>query len=391
MLFTFLSLATCLDNGLAKTPPMGWASWEQFKCTINCWPFPSICISEDLFVQHIDRIVEDGYLDAGYEFVNIDDCWMKSKRDSKTNRLVEDSSRFPHGIKWLADYAHSKGVKLGIYNDFGSQTCSGYAGSEGYLIEDAKTFSEWGIDFLKMDGCYSNPLDQNDAYPGMMYFLNKTGRPMVYSCSWPAYNMEMDYSPIPEFCNLWRNYVPDIHPNWESISAIIDYWGNQESWIQLAGPGHWNDPDFILVGLKHGLTQIESETQFAMWAILAAPLIMSNDLRNIDDWAKEILLNKEIIAVDQDKLGIQGRRISKLEEQGQVWVRQLENNELAVALLNRGDSKIDITAVFESFSEHQTFAIRDLYQHEDLGEFTTNFTANDVPAHGVRMLRLVPK
>ena len=152
--------------------------------------------------------------------VNIDDCWMTHDRD-ENGRLYPDPERFPHGIKWLADYAHSKGVKLGIYNDYGTKTCGGYMGSEGYLQKDAQTFAEWEVDYLKMDGCYSQLLDQNDAYPAMTRFLNETGRKIVYSCSWPAYDMAMDYAPLPPNCNLWRNW-DDIECNWRSIKSIID-------------------------------------------------------------------------------------------------------------------------------------------------------------------------
>lgn len=176
----FAAPAFCLDNGLALTPPMGWMAWEQFRCEVDCKKNPKSCISENLFVDMIDRFHDDGWTKFGYEYICIDDCWMGKGRDAN-GEIYPDPERFPHGIKWLADYAHSKGVKLGIYNDYGTLTCGGYTGSEGYLVRDAKTFASWGVDMLKMDGCYSNIRDQSDGYPAMMHFLNATGRTIMAS------------------------------------------------------------------------------------------------------------------------------------------------------------------------------------------------------------------
>ena len=308
--------------------------------------------------------------------------------------MTPDPERFPHGIKWLADYVHNKGLLFGIYNDYGTKTCGGYIGSEGYLIKDAETFAEWGVDSLKMDGCYSEILDQTDAYPAMSYFLNKTGRPMLYSCSWPAYALEKDnytyYEYLPPYCNLWRNW-DDIEANWKSIKSIINKFGDNPVWGKYAGPGHWNDPDMLVIGMQPGLNKEESETQMAIWAVLAAPLYMTNDLRNITAWAKEILVNKEVIAVDQDPLGIQGYRVTDSENDAQVWVRELSNGEWAIALMNRSDSPLDITAEFSTFCKVQSFALRDLFLHKDLGIFDGSFSAKNIPAHGVVFVRAVPK
>lgn len=321
--------------------------------------------------------------------INIDDCWMTHDRD-ENGRLYPDPERFPHGIKWLADYAHSKGVKLGIYNDYGTKTCGGYMGSEGYLILDAKTFAEWEVDYLKMDGCYSQLIDQADAYPAMMRFLNETGRKIVYSCSWPAYDMEMDYTPLPPNCNLWRNW-DDIECNWRSIKSIMDKFGNETKWAEYAGPGHWNDADMIVAGLKGGsLTEDESKSHFAIWSILASPLIMSNDLRELPDWAVKILRNKEIIAVDQDVMGKQGIRVTPFEENRSVWVRPLANGDFAVALHNHGDSVVDIPFNFGLIGGVMKYSIRDLYEHTELGVFENSYVAKSVPIHGVQMLRITP-
>ena len=314
---------------------------------------------------------------------------MTHDRD-ENGRLYPDPERFPHGIKWLADYAHSKGVKLGIYNDYGTKTCGGYMGSEGYLILDANTFAEWGIDYLKMDGCYSEQLDHIDAYPAMARFLNETGRKIVYSCSWPAYNMGMDYAPLPPNCNLWRNYY-DSQCNWGSIKNIMDKFGNETKWAEYAGPGHWNDADMIVAGLKGGsLTEDESKSHFAIWSILASPLIMSNDLRELPDWAVKILRNKEIIAVDQDVMGKQGIRVTPFEENRSVWVRPLANGDFAVALHNHGDSVVDIPFNFGLIGGVMKYSIRDLYEHTELGVFENSYVAKSVPIHGVQMLRITP-
>jgi hypothetical protein len=315
ILFLF-SLNLALDNGLALTPPMGWMAWEQYHCILDCEAYPRNCIGEDLFVDMVDRLAEDGWLELGYNMVNIDDCWMSNARDAN-DELTANSTRFPHGIKWLSDYAHSKGIKLGIYNDYGTETCGGYPGSEGYLEKDAKTFANWEVDYLKMDGCDSPLLDKGDAYPAMHYFLNATGRPIVYSCSWPAYNQSMSYDPLPPHCNLWRNYN-DIRSNWTRILQIINIWGTHPQWADYAGPGHWNDPDQIIIGMTPNswaslLPQSESRTIMSIWAIVAAPLIMSNDLRNITSYARDILMNKEVIDVDQDPLGKAGIRLSGID------------------------------------------------------------------------------
>ena len=391
MFLTLIAAASALDNGLARTPPMGWMQWEQFRCEVDCQKYPNDCISEKLFTDMIDHMAADGWLDYGYSFVDIDDCWMGPGRD-ENDELYPDPARFPHGIKWLADYAHQKGVKLGIYNDYGTLTCGGYTGSEGYLLTDARTFAKWEVDKLKMDGCYSELLKQGDAYPAMMYFLNKTGRPIIYSCSWPAYDMEMDYGPLPEHCNMWRNW-DDIRAEWSSIQSIIDKWGDNPHWADYAGPGHWNDPDMVLVGFKPtswgpGLTHEEERTQFAIWSILAAPLILSIDLRQVPAESKKILTNREVIAVDQDPLGKQGKRLTPKGNSGQVWVRQLQDG-WAVGLLNQADNDQEITVQFSDFTSENRFKIRDLWEGKDLGTYTQSFCPGKVKAHDTLIYKLV--
>ncbi|CAL1263604.1 unnamed protein product [Larinioides sclopetarius] len=305
------SVLLALDNGLALTPPMGWLSWERFTCNTDCKNDPDNCISEKLYMEMADRMVADGYKDAGYEYINVDDCWMDMNRDSY-NRLKPDPVRFSSGIKALADYVHSKGLKLGIYTDCGNKTCAGYPGSLGYFDVDAKTFAEWGIDMLKVDGCYAEPTVMDDLYPQITTALNQSGRPIVFSCSWPAYQVgagiDPDYTAIAKHCNLWRNF-DDIEDSWESVLSIVDFYAaHQDELVSAAGPGHWNDPDMILGG-NFGLSYDEAKAQLALWAIMASPLLMSNDLRSIEPKFKELLLNKDVIAVNQDSLGIMGKRI----------------------------------------------------------------------------------
>ncbi|XP_078682945.1 alpha-N-acetylgalactosaminidase-like isoform X4 [Branchiostoma floridae x Branchiostoma belcheri] len=331
-----LCQSSSLDNGLARTPPMGWLAWERFRCNVDCVDDPYNCISERLFMQMADRLAEDGWKDAGYDHITIDDCWMSMERDDQGN-LYANKTRFPNGIKKLADYVHSKGLKLGIYLDFGTHTCGGYPGSIKYLKQDAETIAGWGIDLLKMDGCYANVSDMSWGYPDMEQYMNKTGRPILFSCSWPAYagGIKVDYSVLEKHCNMWRNY-DDIQDSWDSVTGIIDWYGdNQNVLAPAAGPGHWNDPDMLIVG-DYSLSYEESKAQMAMWAILAAPLFMSNDLRSISAEARSILMNKEVIRISQDSLGMQGRRIIK-DHGIQVWMRDLDDGkdgDMAAVFLN---------------------------------------------------------
>ncbi|KAJ7402166.1 Alpha-galactosidase A [Pitangus sulphuratus] len=271
-----------LDNGLARTPPMGWLHWERFLCGTDCAGHPSRCVSERLFVEMADRMASEGWRDAGYEFLCIDDCWMAPTRDGQ-GRLRADPRRFPGGIRRLADYVHSKGLKLGIYSDVGEKTCAGFPGSYGHYELDARTFASWGVDLLKFDGCSSgSPERLAEGYRRMSLALNKTGRSIVYACEWPFYLRPMQQLVIGNF----------------------------------------------------GLSWDQSVTQMAMWAIMAAPLFMSNDLRRISPEAKCLLQNKEVIAINQDPLGRQGYRILK-DKTFELWERPLSGRAYAVAVLNQ--------------------------------------------------------
>ncbi|KAL0588736.1 Alpha-galactosidase A [Plecturocebus cupreus] len=331
-----ISGARALDNGLARTPTMGWLHWERFMCNLDCQEEPDSCISEKLFMEMAELLVSDGWKDAGYDYLCIDDCWMAPQRDSE-GRLQADPQRFPHGIRQLANYVHSKGLKLGIYADVGNKTCSGFPGSFGYYDIDAQTFADWGVDLLKFDGCYCDSLESlADGYKHMSLALNRTGRSIVYSCEWPLYMwpfQKPNYTEIRQYCNHWRNYA-DIDDSWKSIKSILDWTSsNQERIVDVAGPGGWNDPDMLVIG-NFGLSWNQQVTQMALWAIMAAPLFMSNDLRHISPEAKALLQNKDVIAINQDTLGKQGYQLRQ-GDNFEVWERPLSDLAWAVAIINR--------------------------------------------------------
>ncbi|XP_074529903.1 alpha-galactosidase A [Halichoeres trimaculatus] len=327
--------AEALDNGLALKPTMGWLHWERFMCNIDCDKDPNNCISEHLYMQMADVMVKEGWKEAGYEYVCIDDCWLSHQRDAK-GRLQADPKRFPRGIKKLADYVHSKGLKLGIYADVGEQTCAGYPGSLNHYDTDAQTFADWGVDLLKFDGCYMDWKLLGEGYVNMSKALIKTGASILYSCEWPLYEWpfrQPNYTAIRETCHHWRNYQ-DVYDSWSSIKSILDWTSShQDIIVPAAGPGGWNDPDMLVIG-NFGLSHAQQESQMALWAIMAAPLLMSNDLRDICPRSKKLLQNRHIIAINQDPLGKQGYCTAKVND-FEVWERPLSGNRLAIAVLNR--------------------------------------------------------
>jgi len=371
-----------LENGLARTPPMGWLSWERFRCNTDCEGDPDNCISENLFRTMADLVVNEGYAAVGYEYINIDDCWLEKQRGPR-GELVADRKRFPRGMKNLADYVHGKGLKFGIYEDYGNYTCAGYPGSLGYARQDAELFASWDVDFVKLDGCYSLPLDMDYGYPEFGRAMNSTGRAMIYSCSWPVYQIYAgitpNFSSIIEHCNLWRNF-DDIQDSWASLESIIDYYGNnQDNIAPNAGPGHWNDPDMLIIG-NFGLSYEQSKTQMALWAIMAAPLLMSVDLRTIRPEYKAILQNRKIIAVDQDPLGIQGRRIYK-HKGIEIWSRPITPiyqtyYSYAIAFVNRRTdgtpSDVAVTLRELGLVSQTGYRVEDLYEDVDYGILSPN-------------------
>lgn len=337
-LLALITLTVALDNGLLKTPPMGWMAWERFRCDVDCKDDPVNCISEVLFRDMADRLAEDGWKELGYEYLIIDDCWMSMLRD-EDGRLQPEPSRFPGGIAKLARYVHDRGLKLGIYADMGTHTCMGFPGTTLDKIKlDAQTFASWGVDYLKFDGCYSNPVEQMLGYPLMSLALNATGRPMAYSCSWPVYvgglPPKVNYTFLGDICHLWRNYY-DIQDSWDSVQGIVDWYSNNQDDLQPAArPGGWNDPDMLIIG-NFGLSVDQARSQMALWAIMAAPLIMSNDLRNLDNAARAILQNKVAIAINQDPMGVQGRRLLKEKTRIEVYWRPLSQSASALVFLSR--------------------------------------------------------
>ncbi len=370
---------TALDNGLAKTPPMGWNSWNKFACDV----------SEDLIKQMADAMVSTGMRDAGYEYLVIDDCWQVSR--DKEGNIIPDPKRFASGMKALADYVHSKGLKFGVYSDAGTGTCQNRPGSRGYEFQDARQYAAWGVDYLKYDWCNTGKQNSEASYGLMSKALLASGRPIVFSlCEWGS---TKPWLWAKDVGNLWRT-TGDIVDKWETrdkrdglgVVEILDLQAGLESY---AGPGHWNDPDMLEVG-NGGMSNTEYRAHFSLWCILSAPLMAGNDLRDMAPEIRAILTNKEVIAVDQDSAGIQGRRVRD-DGDLEIWAKQLEDGSRAVALLNRGGSTRTLTLNWENigYPAHVPAAVRDLWEHKDLGKFTGKFSA-PVPSHGVVMVTVRP-
>lgn len=357
-------------NGLAATPPMGWNSWNKFQTRID-----------DKMVRGIaDAMVSSGMRDAGYVYINIDDGWQ-GKRG--TDGVLQPNPNFPD-MKALADYVHSKGLKLGLYSSPGPRTCAGYEGSYGHEATDAATWAAWGIDYLKYDWCSASRIWQNTdmraVYQKMGAALAATGRKIVYSlCQYGLGKVEEWGARTGG--NLWRT-TGDIRDSWASMMSNVQA---QEVLAAHAGPGHWNDPDMLEIG-NGAMTADEYRTHMSLWAIVASPLIAGNDLRSMDATTKEILMNRDVIAVNQDRLGKQGRRVA---QQGQldIWVRELSGGAYAVALVNQAATPLEAKVNWAELGLPAQPRARDLWRHADLGTVPTGYSAS-IPAHGVVMLRL---
>ncbi len=378
LLVTFPALRA-LDNGLALTPPMGWNSWNKFGCNIN----------EKIIKEMADAMSSNGMKEAGYQYIVIDDCWQVS-RDAQGN-IIADAKAFPSGIKALADYIHSKGLKFGIYSDAGTGTCQDRPGSWGYEFQDARQYAEWGVDYLKYDWCNHGEQNSVAAYSRMRDALKICGRPIVFSiCEWGS---TKPWTWAPPIGNLWRT-TGDIVDRWDSskkgeglgVVQILDLQVGLES---AAGPGHWNDPDMLEVG-NGGMSLTEYQAHFSLWCLLSAPLMAGNDLRSMKPAIRDVLTNTEVIAVDQDPLGCQGR---KVRDDGdlEVWAKQLADGNRAVILLNRGKgtAKIEVKWPEIGYPAQLPADIRDLWLKKDLGKFTGSFSAS-VPSHGVVMVIIKP-
>ncbi len=378
LLFSANSFGQTDRNSLAQRPPMGWNSWNKFQCKV----------SEEVVKESADAMVANGMKEAGYEYVVVDDCWQVNRDEN--GKIVADPKLFPSGIKALADYVHSKGLKFGIYSDAGSATCDKRPGSQGYEFQDARTYAEWGADYLKYDWCNTGSRNSEEAYSTMNNALLATGRPIVFSiCDWGSTKPWLWGKGIG---NLWRT-TGDIHDCWDcktefetGFILLLDRNVGLES---FAGPGHWNDPDMLEVG-NGGMTTAEYKAHFSFWALLAAPLMAGNDVRSMTTETREILTNKEVIAVDQDALGEQGRRVWKKEDL-EVWSRPLADGGRAVILFNRGKDAADISVKWEQigYPGHLPAKVRDLWEHKDEGIFRELFTARVAP-HSVVMVRILP-
>jgi alpha-galactosidase len=366
-----LAPARALENGLARTPPMGWNSWNKFGCDV----------SEKLVKEMADAMVASGMKDAGFQYVVIDDCWQVS-RDGEGN-IVPDPQHFPSGMKALADYIHSMGLKFGIYSDAGTATCGGRPGGRGYEFQDARQYAAWGVDYLKYDWCNHGTQEVKSSYSTMRDALKASGRPIVFSlCEW---GVEDPWKWAGDVGNLWRT-TGDITDCWsctgqytrgvmQILDAQVDLW-------EYAGPGHWNDPDMLEVG-NPGLTIEESRAHFSLWCMLAAPLMAGNDLRNMPAEIREILTNKEVIAVNQDSLGHQAvkhRDYGGLE----VWSKELSGHSTAYAVLNRSDKPKEVSEYIGPAKK-----VRDLWKHADTTLAEDGFFRGTVAPHSLVLLKVI--
>jgi alpha-galactosidase len=369
-------------NGLALTPPLGWNSWNKFGCNVN----------EQTVRDTADAMAASGMRDAGYKYVVIDDCWQ-GPRDGN-GFITADSQKFPSGIKALADYVHSRGLSFGIYSDAGRLTCGGRPASEGHEYQDALTYARWGVDYLKYDWCNTGYRNAQEAYAVMADALRASGRDIVFSmCEWGT---AKPWLWAKNTGNLWRttgdifdsfNKQDDAHKSWaHTVTEIVDL--NESLW-PYAGPGHWNDADMLEVG-NGGMSPSEYRSHFSLWAMMAAPLMAGNDIAHMDETTRSILLNKEVIAVDQDPLGLQGRRVWK-EADKEVWVKTLSGGARALLLFNRGDAPATIRATSDQLGwpAGVRAKLRDLWAQKDAGRWSGAIEATVEP-HGVAMYRITP-
>jgi len=358
------------SNGLAKTPPMGWNSWNKFKGDVN----------DKVVRETADAMVETGMRDAGYVYLNIDDTW-EGERDA--NGVLQPNHKFPD-MKALADYVHSRGLKLGIYSSPGPKTCAGYEGSLGYEELDAKTWAQWGIDYVKYDWCSAGKVyklaDRRRVYQVMGEALLKSGRPIVYSLC--QYGKEEVWKWGPQVGgNLWRT-TGDISDTWKSMT---DIGFSQSELAPYAGPGHWNDPDMLEVG-NGGMNGDEYRTHMTLWSILAAPLLAGNDLRMMTPEIRSILMNREVIAIDQDPLGKQGQRLSKSGDV-EIWSRPLADGAVAAAIFNRGEAQAQVSLKLADLGAGLKGKARDLWAARNV-KFKNGVYTTTVPRHGVVLLKV---
>jgi alpha-galactosidase len=385
-----------LNNGLAATPPMGWSSWNNFGVEIN----------EQLLIETIDTMVANGMRDAGYVYVNLDDGWQRYKGSRVDKPLEYDPAKFPRGIKYIADYAHSKGMKLGIYSGPGVDTCAGYTGSAGHEAEDAAMFASWGVDHLKYDSCCSHEKESTEVV-----------RDAFISMSTALLAQEQDIALHACHCgwaNIWE-WGADVGANhWrigQDISDDFDYPDNREGYYQdvldmvdrgvelhsYTKKGQWNDFDMLIVGLNGvskelvgaGASNIEYRTHFSLWAILSSPLLTGSDIRNLDDYSLETLTNHEVIALNQDSLGLQAKKVIDKGDL-EVYAKPLSDGSWAVALLNRGGTTAIMSLDWKKDLglDWSNVTIRDLWKHQDFKMDKESYTT-EVIGHEAKVLRVI--
>ena len=378
-------------DGLALTPPMGFNTWNTFQSNID----------EMLLKDTAEIMIKNGMRDAGYVYIVIDDCWSAKQRDANGN-LVADPVKFPNGMKALADYLHERGFKLGLYSCAGPRTCADYPGSWGHEFQDARMFASWGIDYLKYDWCNTGTANAPDAYKRMRDALYTAGRPMVFSiCEWGN-------------AKPWE-WAKDVGHLWRTTGDIYDSYDGRQGWsygwkrildlqyslvegsgpdglAKFAGPGHWNDPDMLEVG-KEGLTFAESRAHFSLWCIIAAPLMAGNDVRKMSPEITTLMTDKDVLAVNQDKLGKQGFRVAAEPAHNlEIWAKELSNGEWAFCALNTSPGEAEITIKWEYFGwvlKGKTYALTDLWNKRPAGD-TSKHTTIKLSSHDVAFFRLKP-
>ena len=362
-----------IRDGLAPTPPMGWNSWNKFQTRID----------EALIRDTAEALVETGMRDAGYRYVVIDDGWEAPQRDASGD-LLWDPDRFPSGIAALADDVHRLGLRFGIYTDAGTRTCAGYVASLGYEFRDARRFAEWGVDYVKIDWCNTGGLGTRSVYWKWSQAFRAAGRPMILSlCEW---GRTRPWEWARRVGHLWRTCW-DIQDTWQSLATVLD---RQRGLQPFAGPDGWNDPDMLEVG-NGGMTLDEYRTHFGLWCLLAAPLMAGNDLRSMSEDVRAILTSPELIAVDQDPLGIPGDLVKQWVG-SEIWARPLADGSFAVALFDRADEDREIAVWWDDvgIDKKTRVRVRDLWERRDLGTDDGGIALR-VPAHGAAFLKLTPE
>lgn len=396
LILTFLALfsfqARAQLTTKAQTPPMGWMSWNLFEGNI----------SEQSVKEITDALISSGMYEAGYEYVIIDDLWQGGR--GADGKLFPDPEKFPNGMKALADYVHSKGLKLGIYTDVAEFTCAGKVGSLNYEEVDAKTFADWGMDYVKVDYCGA-PKDLQTAikrYTKMAKAIEISGRDMVFAiCEWGQRSPWLWGAEAGG--QLWRT-TWDLRDTWEhgdfyaGKAGIMEVLDRQADLSKYAGPGQWNDPDMLMVGLygkgssssangAAGCTDREYQSQMSLWSLLSAPLLACNDIRTMNAETKRIFTNKEVISINQDALGTQAKRLFK-KGTIEIWGKQLADGDWAVGLLNRDDEKEQTISIdLQLLKIEGGVEIRDLWEHKSMGDFEDSFSLEVAP-HEVKLVRI---